>query len=155
METEQVVWSFRVDGAPIPDRRPRPGKNGSVYMDPRVKAWRRAVASAARRIGARVGGSCCVQMNFSLPFAAPRRASDACTSPPDVDNLGKLILDAMQDAGVFVYGDDQVVDLRATKEYSPTPGVSVVLIAMQPPSTRSPRRKERKIAISMDAEEVW
>lgn len=155
MEAENVVWHFRVDGAPIPDRRPRAGRNGSIYMDPTVRAWRKAIASAARRTGARIGGSCEVRMIFDLPFSARRRAEDPATMPPDIDNLAKLVLDGMQDGGVFVYGDDQVVDLRATKGYSEVPGVSVLLRPLQPPSTRNPRRKERKIPVSMDAEEVW
>jgi Holliday junction resolvase RusA-like endonuclease len=42
---------------------------------------------------------------------------------PDVDNLAKLAMDALN--GVFWIDDAQIADLTVTKRYRDTPGTSV------------------------------
>ena len=48
------------------------------------------------------------------------------TTKPDVDNLAKLILDAMTKAGYW-HDDNQVCDLRVTKYNSPIGGLAVTV----------------------------
>ena len=49
------------------------------------------------------------------------------TTKPDVDNLAKLILDAMTKAGYW-YDDNQVCDLRITKYDGPIGGLAVTVM---------------------------
>ena len=51
------------------------------------------------------------------------------TSKPDADNVAKAILDACN--GVVFRDDSQIVMLTATKEFSETPGVRVVIREVQ------------------------
>src|SRR5512146_558422 len=49
----------------------------------------------------------------------PAYAKAQPTGKPDIDNLVKLVQDAL--AGVFYRDDQQIVELHATKEYGPVP----------------------------------
>ncbi len=53
-------------------------------------------------------------------------AADIMLHKPDVDNLAKLILDAMTKAGYWL-DDNQVCDLRVTKYNSPIGGLAVTV----------------------------
>jgi Holliday junction resolvase RusA-like endonuclease len=47
------------------------------------------------------------------------------TGRPDVDNVAKLVLDALN--GVFWRDDAQIVDLAATKVYGQAPGLQIAV----------------------------
>lgn len=69
---------------------------------------------------------------FPVPASYPKKRRAACLSgeempakKPDVDNIGKLVIDALN--GVFFIDDAQIVDMRLVKCYGETPQVSVAL----------------------------
>jgi len=49
---------------------------------------------------------------------------------PDVDNLAKLVLDALNRSGRFWRDDSRVVELRATKRYGDHVGTEVLIEAL-------------------------
>ena len=75
-----------------------------------------------------------LELGFSLAIPASwskRKAQGARdgivrhTSRPDVDNLGKLVMDAA--TGVLWVDDSQLVRVALAKWYGPTPGTTVTL----------------------------
>jgi len=73
-----------------------------------------------------------IQIYIGIPNSKPKWFRDAArrgelhpTGPPDVDNVGKNILDVM--GGVFFINDKQVVDLHIAKLYGETPGYVIFL----------------------------
>ncbi len=71
-----------------------------------------------------------------------RRTTDGalldCDTRPDVDNLAKLLLDAMTRCG-FWRDDGQVSDLRIAKLWGPDPGIS---IRIDSPTSRVEAKQE-------------
>lgn len=57
------------------------------------------------------------------------------TGKPDIDNLAKLVLDALN--GVFYLDDKQVVTLQVTKTYGPVPKVRIEIAEDAPALTAS------------------
>ena len=77
-----------------------------------------------------------LEMRFQVPasWSKARRARALAgvewhTSKPDADNVAKAVLDACN--GVVFRDDSQIVMLTATKEFSETPGVRVVIREVQ------------------------
>lgn len=79
-------------------------------------------------------GPVSLRVQFALPHpkAAARRSAVPPDAPhverPDADNLAKLLVDAMTDAG-FWLDDSQVFDLSVTKFRSSRTGVAVDVLA--------------------------
>ena len=109
--------SFTVAGQPVPQPRPRVSTAGGfarayVPKDHAVHAYREAIAEAARGAGLTTTGevlNVVIDAVFERPKSHMRKAGvkpDAPKLPrPDVDNLAKAVLDALQD----VMGDDSLV----------------------------------------------
>jgi Holliday junction resolvase RusA-like endonuclease len=133
--------SFFVSGDPQPQPRPRArafGKFAQVYdasapnSHDKGKAyyWRTMFTVAAKTVRppAPITGQVWLTMEFYLrrPKVHYNKkglkpgAPASCCSKPDIDNLAKLALDAMRDAGLFA-DDSQVVDLHARKFYADVP----------------------------------
>lgn len=77
-----------------------------------------------------------LEMRFPVPasWSKAKRARALAgvgwhTSKPDADNVAKAVLDACN--GVVFRDDSQIVILTATKEFSETPGVRVVIREVQ------------------------
>jgi Holliday junction resolvase RusA-like endonuclease len=119
-------------GDPQPQPRPRAyvGRHGSarVYNPSTADAWRdtvaMAVASRRPRNFVRFAGPVRVAAIFRLPRPARHYGASgrllsreiACCRKPDLDNLIKAVLDALNDCGVW--GDDaQVSSLSCVKRY--------------------------------------
>lgn len=107
-----------IPGKPFGKERPRATMRGHVYTPAKTRAKETEIAAYAT-----------VKMIGKALFVGPLRLHiDArmpgkATSRPDADNIGKLVMDALN--GV-VWGDDaSVVDLRVTKRHAPEPGTSV------------------------------
>lgn len=68
-----------------------------------------------------------VEMVFRMPAARTSRrvAGEPHTIKPDVDNLGKMVLDAMESSGLLPGGDQRVAGLRCLKVFARVPGVLV------------------------------
>jgi Holliday junction resolvase RusA-like endonuclease len=109
--------SFTVAGQPVPQPRPRVSTAGGfarAYVPGKhpVHAYREAIAAAARGAGLTQTGevlNVVIDAVFERPKSHMRKAGvkpDAPKLPrPDVDNIAKAVLDALQD----VIGDDSLV----------------------------------------------
>lgn len=118
--------TFSVAGQPVPQPRPRVSTAGGfarAYVPGKhpVHAYREAIAVAARAAGLTTTGeplNVVIDAVFERPKSHMRKAGlkpDAPKLPrPDVDNIAKAVLDALQD----VMGDDSMVSrLVVEKSY--------------------------------------
>lgn len=120
----------------MPQPRPRitvRGKHGHAYVpsDHPIHAYRHAVAVAARAAGVTEAGgpvSVIVDAVFARPKSHLNKSGVKPTAPalprPDVDNLGKAVLDALQD----VMGDDTNVGRLLVEKTWGTEGRTTVRI---------------------------
>ena len=116
---------------PKPKGRPR-FANGHAYTPAETREYEDAVRLIARRvIKAPLRGAISMKVDFYLK--APKRLSEAKfrllerpVKKPDIDNLGKAILDSLN-GGIGYLDDKQVVELRLRKFYGKTPMTVIVL----------------------------
>lgn len=121
---------FFVIGSPKPQGRPRAFNRGGftkVYSP--VTEWREAVKYKAHECAA-IQFDCALQVHISYQFKRPKshyrtgKYSDVLkdSAPlymmkrPDLDNLNKAVIDAMQDAGVYT-DDSIIIKLSSEKKY--------------------------------------
>ena len=109
--------TFTVPGEPVPQPRPRVSTRGGfarayVPSSHPVHAYRQAVALTAKSAGLTATGeplNVVIDAVFARPKSHLNKAGVKPTAPrlprPDVDNLAKAVLDALQD----VIGDDTAV----------------------------------------------
>ena len=112
-----MAITFSVPGEPVPQPRPRVSTRGGfarAYVPAKhpVHAYRQSLAAAARAAGLSDSGealSVVIDAVFVRPKSHMRKSGvkpDAPKLPrPDVDNIAKACLDALQD----VIGDDTCV----------------------------------------------
>lgn len=123
-----MAITFSVPGDPVPQPRPRVSTAGGfarAYVPKKhpVHAYRQAVAAAARAAGLGKTGdplNVVIDAVFRRPKSHLTKRGVKPTAPtlprPDVDNLAKAVLDALQD----VMGDDTHVSrLVVEKSYGP------------------------------------
>jgi Holliday junction resolvase RusA-like endonuclease len=132
-----MAITFSLPGNPVPQPRPRitvRGKHGHAYVPPDhpIHAYRQAVAVAARAAGASVHEdpvSVVMDFVFSRPKSHMRKSGLAADAPrlprPDIDNLEKAVLDALN--GVAWKDDTQVARVVKEKTYG-TEGRTTVRI---------------------------
>jgi Holliday junction resolvase RusA-like endonuclease len=121
-----MAITFSVPGDPVPQPRPRVSTRGGfarAYVPSKhpVHEYRTQIAAAARDAGLTETGeplSVVIDAVFARPKSHLRKSGvkpDAPKLPrPDVDNLAKAVLDALQD----VVGDDtNVARLVVEKSY--------------------------------------
>ena len=130
--------SFFVPGKPIGKGRPRFTRAGHTYT-PAITALAEkrvaAIASNAMIDAQRKPciGRCSVHIiaTWPIPKSWPKTRQAAALSnaeipgKPDLDNIAKLILDALN--GVVYEDDVQVCMLTVTKLYGDTPGCAVIV----------------------------
>jgi Holliday junction resolvase RusA-like endonuclease len=109
--------TFSVPGEPVPQPRPRVSTRGGfarAYVPAKhpVHAYRQALAAAAAAAGLSETGeplNVVIDAVFERPKSHLRKSGVRADAPrlprPDVDNLAKAVLDALQD----VMGDDTLV----------------------------------------------
>ena len=112
-----MSFTFSVAGQPVPQPRPRVSTAGGfarAYVPGQhpVHAYREAIAAAARAAGLTTTGeplNVVIDAVFERPKSHMCKAGVKATAPrlprPDVDNIAKAVLDALQD----VMGDDSLV----------------------------------------------
>jgi len=116
---------FRVDGPPVPLQRPR-FANGRVY-NPSAADMRAFLSASRAHAPPTLADGGPVEVTLEFVFARPashttsRGALRASAPPlhtnkPDVDNLIKLVLDALN--GTFYADDRQVVAVQASKRFA-------------------------------------
>jgi len=110
--------TFRVSGRPRPQARPRFTSKGVVYIPSQkhVKAFRRTIQGSLPAMLLRGPLSLKTKFAFRRPKGAQPGVDDRyVVGRPDIDNLTKLVMDAMNN---HVYKDDsQVVVLSSSKVY--------------------------------------
>jgi len=126
---------FFVAGEPKPLARPRAtrrGQHAGIYQE--KPQWYALVAheAALRRGEGCFEGPVRVDLEFRMPRtkSLPKTREKPHVTRPDIDNLSKLILDAM--TPILIANDTQVVDLRARKRYAlkdEPPGCRIELAA--------------------------
>lgn len=128
--------TFHIPGPPVPKARARV-VNNHAYTPQRTADYERAVQSwykLAARGAQPLSAPCAVAMVFRFPIPASARRKtmpdkikpgDPHTSKPDVDNLCKAILDALN--GLAFADDALVVSLTARKEYGDEAGAEVTI----------------------------
>ena len=153
---------FQVRGLPVPQGSakafPNPKTGGSIVVTqtPKLKAWREAIASEARRavdhISAmlddgtgdafhepRLGkfelieSAVCVSLLFSFDKPKSRKKEIHMRTRPDLDKLIRAVLDGC--TNVIWKDDSQVCHITATKIYG-VPGVVVRIM----PTTEEQRK---------------
>ena len=118
--------TFSVPGEPVPQPRPRVSTRGGfarAYVPAKhpVHAYRQAIAEAAGEAGLVAQDeplNVVIDFVFERPKSHMRKSGVKADAPrlprPDVDNLAKAVLDALQD----VIGDDtNVARLVVEKSY--------------------------------------
>lgn len=132
-----------VEGRPLAQQRPRTysayGKTRTVSLTGANRAWQNKVRSEIRAEWLERGNPspmCEVEAEivFLLPIADKRRHLQPHTARPDIDNLVKLVMDAMQpEKGDTLWkgavaDDGTIYDLRTKKFYTnDKPGVRIRL----------------------------
>ena len=131
---------FVILGTARGKQRPRFARTGRVYTPPQTvnqEAYIKMLAATAMRGLAPLIGP--LEATFSISVAIPKSFTGEKrkrieegklfpTSKPDIDNVVKLLCDAMN--GV-VYGDDmQIVDLFVSKAYAEA-GSTTVMVSMK------------------------
>ncbi len=112
-----MAVTFTIAGEPVPQPRPRVSTRGGfarayVPKEHPVHAYRKAIAEAADEAGLVAQDeplNVVIDAVFERPKSHLNKAGVKPTAPrlprPDVDNLAKAVLDALQD----VIGDDTLV----------------------------------------------
>ena len=132
--------TFTVQGRPLPWQRPRTfvddasglartikGKGHVKRLSPIAEAAQIAMLSG--RLQPAAPGTLVLltlDFQFMLPKdASTRKHGDLHTARPDLDNLSKLVLEAL--TGVAYADDSQVAQLVATKAWGPSDITTVVI----------------------------
>lgn len=134
-----MAVTFHVHGQPVPQPRVRVSSAGGfarAYVPAKhpVHAYRKAIEAAAREAGVMPASEpvdVIVMAQFERPKSHMTKRGVKATAPrlprPDVDNVGKAVLDALQP----VLGDDTIVGrLVVAKRYSDAGMTSVTISEM-------------------------
>lgn len=132
---------FTVEGPPQGKGRPRFRRAGNfvtTYTDQKTKTYEATIKAWAQRAigsGSPLEGPLSVDLyiRMGVPASTTKKRTEAClqnaelpTKKPDIDNIIKAYLDAMN--GIVYKDDTQVVRLSAKKGYSLVPGVDVCVV---------------------------
>jgi len=131
---------FKVLGDPKGKGRPRfsrVGKFTKTYTDAKTKMYEESIASAARlhmfpKEPLETALSITLIVHVGVPLSYSKKRTTACltgeewpTKKPDIDNIAKAFLDAMN--GIVYKDDVQVIRLHVYKKYSIEPGVHITV----------------------------
>lgn len=134
---ENTLSSFIVYGEPLAWKRPRfNGKSKHVYEDPKVREYKKKVIEAFEESGGKVfEKDVPLKMIVDVYIGVPKSASfkkqyglianGRPTKRPDIDNIYKLIADALNK--VAYYDDSQIVSVTLCKLWSTEPRVRIEL----------------------------
>ena len=132
--------TFKVDANPVGKQRARYVKRGNfvqTYTPEKTKTYEDEIRMMAR---AAMGSSepldtpvtVAIYIRVGIPASySKQKRKDALlgiikpTKKPDLDNVAKCHLDAIQ--GIIIFDDKLVVNLHVTKVYAETPAVEVMV----------------------------
>ena len=125
---------IRINGEPRGKQRPRFTKQGRTYTPKETREYEAQIREAALKAAAILGyakppADCPVSVHITSHCAIPkswsRKKREAAqqgkirpTVKPDVDNIGKIICDALNE--IAYHDDKQVADISVSKRYAPT-----------------------------------
>ena len=125
---------FSVVGPPVPKSRPRvvtKGKMRFAYTPKRVRDWEDIIREEAKKHFERpFDGPVVVSLIFLMPRPKSRRLEYWVATTPDLDNLEKSVLDALNEVA---YMDDRLVVVKSSsKRYvqKEEPGVQVIVTSL-------------------------
>lgn len=111
------MTSFTVYGEVLGKPRPRVNRNGHVWTPKKFRDYESMIAAAYIEAGGEIlEGEVSLSINIyrKLPKSRPKKMkSEPDIYKPDVDNLCKIVLDALN--GVAYEDDKQVTSLMAVK----------------------------------------
>jgi len=126
---ERARMEFTIFGVPVPKGRPRVACRGKFATMYTPKETRQAEEdfirqSAEHKPKKPLEGSLGVMLWFykKKPKSYPKKVTQ-WTTKPDIDNLTKLALDAMN--GLFYHDDAQIIELYVVKKYDEIPRTEV------------------------------
>lgn len=127
---------FEVPGEPRGKGRPRFTKTGHPYTDSETRAYEsKIVAYYRKQLGAfRWPDSAFISVQVTAYYPIPKSATKAATAAmregvmlpsrkPDIDNVLKIVLDALN--GVAYKDDSRIVCVEAQKIYSDFPRLEI------------------------------
>lgn len=131
-------FTFEVPGEPRGKGRPRFTKTGHTYTDSETKAYEQKIVAYYRQsFGAfRWPDTAFISVKVTVHYPIPKSATKAAVAAmqagklfpsrkPDIDNVLKIVLDALN--GVAYKDDSRVVCVEAEKVYSFTPKLVIEL----------------------------
>ncbi len=117
---------FTIPIEPVAKARPRLGRGGHVFTPPKTKKFESQFVQLAKKFQPTLPRSGPIEVRLGFFVAKPKSTKRHYpTIKPDVDNLAKAVLDAMN--GRFYEDDSQVVTLTLTKRYSIDPRIEVYI----------------------------
>ena len=132
--------NYIVYGEPVGKGRPRFAKRGtfvSTYTPQKTKTYEdeirmmaKAAMGASEPLDTPVTVAIYIRVGIPASYSKQKR-KDALsgvlkpTKKPDLDNVAKCHLDAIQ--GIIIFDDKLVVNLHVTKVYAETPAVEVMV----------------------------
>ena len=128
------IVTVHVEGAPVAQPRPRvrvAGRRPHAYVPAShgVHAWRKLCASRVRQVAPVRGWPIpkpeAVSVALTFTRESPKRKRPHWTVKPDLDNMVKSVLDALN--GVVYEDDSQVVKCTSVKRYGTDVGVLIVI----------------------------
>jgi Holliday junction resolvase RusA-like endonuclease len=135
---------FQVEGDPKGKGRPRFSRVGSftkIYTDKQTLTYEAMIATFAKQaMGTseplKTPVSVFLYVRLPIPQSYSKKRREACLNgsekpckKPDIDNIAKTYLDAMN--GVIFVDDTQVIDLHVKKVYAEKAGVNVMVMEAQ------------------------
>jgi Holliday junction resolvase RusA-like endonuclease len=135
------IVNFRVEGTPVGKGRPKFARRGnfvSTYTPTKTRDYEDLIKDAARKaMGSNelleTPVTVAIYITVPIPQSYSKKRTEACLSgserpikKPDIDNVAKCFLDAMNE---IVYKDDtQVLNLHIKKVYGTIGMVEVLVV---------------------------
>lgn len=125
------VVMLNIEGTPRPQPRPRFVRGKVVSTaDANAKRWKDSIRAAGKMAAEARGmvdaGAVAIVMRFDMPTPKADRHGRPHTFRPDADNLAKLALDAVMDAGLLK-DDAAVSTLVVTKTWAGKGGLVMTI----------------------------
>jgi Holliday junction resolvase RusA-like endonuclease len=148
--------SFTVFGEPVAKGRPRFTRTGHCYTPAKTigaESKIRGLAKVAK--GSHTISDKPVAMRISFIFGMPKSWSIGkrelweglpCAKKPDLDNVVKTILDAINGAGIWA-DDSQVCEIYARKVWGATPRTEIQIITLEEQAGKTAKNKATGAAI--------
>ena len=116
-----TIITFTISGPAIPKARPRATKIGNkaiMYTPDQTKQFENYVKLVAAQHAPEELLTSALEVNLDFFLQRPKSLPKKIryhTKKPDIDNLAKSVLDAME--GIIYVNDAQVISLLVTKDY--------------------------------------